>query len=153
MVADTMADALAQEFGDIQTLMEADTERLSRVAGFGPERAKAVVEFFALPSTRDVVARLRELGVDLTQPKRSVAQASNPFLGKTVVVTGTLTNYGRKDIEDKLKALGAKPSGSVSKKTDFLLAGEEAGSKLDKARDLGVKILSEADFEAMLAGG
>lgn len=149
MVADSMADALAQEFLTIDELMNAPEERLSQVEGIGPERAKAIRGYFEQDATRGMVEDFRELGVKLTEERRAAAAAPG-LAGKTVVVTGTLKNYGRKEIEDLIKSLGGKPTGSVSKKTDYLIAGEEAGSKLDKARELGVAVLTEDEFERMI---
>ena len=97
-----------------------------------------------------LVEELRELGLKLTHDKSDTPPGSAILAGKTLVVTGTLKNYGRKDIEDLIKSLGGKPTGSVSKKTDYVVAGEEAGSKLDKAKELGVKVLSEDEFQKLI---
>ena len=94
------------------------------------------------------IERLKTWGVKMTEPKRSTAGAV--LAGKTLVVTGTLQKYGRKDIEDLIKSLGGKAAGSVSKKTDYVVAGEEAGSKLDKARELGVATLTEDEFDKLI---
>lgn len=155
MVADSMADILAQEFLNIEALAEASEERLAQIEGVGPERARAIREYFQLESTRSMIADFRELGLKLTEEPRAIATTvagDNPIQGKTFVVTGTLTKYSRQGIEDRIRALGGKPSGSVSKKTDFLVAGEEAGSKLQKAQELGVKVLSESEFDELIAG-
>lgn len=149
MVADSIAEILAQEFLSIEALMQADEARLARIDGIGPERARAIVDYFRHEATQNMIADFQELGLKLTEEQRAVAQAS-PFAGKTVVVTGTLQNYGRSEIEAKIRSLGGKPSGSVSKKTDYLVAGESAGSKLQKAQELGVPVLTEAEFEAMI---
>src|SRR5206468_4075849 len=118
-------------------------ERLTQVEAVGPERSKAIREYLQLDSTKNIIADLRELGVKLSEEKRAAAPASG-LTGKTFVVTGTLAKYGRSDIEALIKSLGGKAGGSVSKKTDYLIAGEEAGSKLDKAKELGVPVLTEA---------
>jgi DNA ligase (NAD+) len=136
---------LAEEFGSIDDVMVADEARLEEVDGVGPELARSVHHFFQSDAGRETITRLREAGVTMTQPRRKVV-ADSPIAGKTIVVTGTLERFGRKEIEDLIKEFGAKSSGSVSKKTDYLLAGESAGSKLAKARELGVEVLDEAAF-------
>ena len=100
-----------------------------------------------------LIADLKHAGVKLTQPRRKVPAGGLLLAGKTLVVTGTLKNYGRKDIEDLIKSLGGKAAGSVSKKTDYVVAGDEAGSKLDKAKELGVPVLTEAEFEKLIGRG
>ncbi|QDU23260.1 NAD-dependent DNA ligase LigA [Urbifossiella limnaea] len=151
-VADSMADILAQEFLTIDALLAATDEQLLAAEGVGPERAKGIRAFFEADATRNMIADFRELGLTLTEEKRAAAAtaAGLPLQGKTVVVTGTLTRYGREEIEDVIRKAGGKPSGSVSKKTDYLLAGEKAGSKLDKAKELGVAVLTEDDFDALI---
>ncbi|HVK15470.1 MAG TPA: NAD-dependent DNA ligase LigA [Fimbriiglobus sp.] len=155
MVADSMADVLAQEFLAIDALTDATEERLTQVEGVGPERAKAIRGYFQTEAVRNMIADFKELGLKLTEEKRDVAAAAEgvggvSLAGKTLVVTGTLAKYGRAEIEGLIKSLGGKASGSVSKKTDYLIAGEEAGSKLDKARELGVPVLTEAEFEKLI---
>jgi DNA ligase (NAD+) len=155
MVADSMADELAQAFLSLDALADADEERLSQVEGIGPERAKAIHGYFQLPPTRDMIADFKEIGLKLTEEKRDVAKAAKAvggvsLAGKTLVVTGTLERYQRKEIEDLIKSLGGKASGSVSKKTDYVVAGAEAGSKLEKAKELGVPVLTEDDFEKLI---
>lgn len=155
MVADSMADVLAQEFLSIDALMAADAERLLLVDGIAAERARAISEYFRQPSVIDMVADFQQLGLKLTEEKRDVAANAASvggvsLAGKTVVVTGSLEKYGRKEIEDLIKSLGGKPSGSVSKKTDYLVAGADAGSKLDKAKELGVAVLTEAEFDRLI---
>jgi DNA ligase (NAD+) len=158
MVADSMADILAQEFLSIDKLVEATEERLAQVEGVGPERAKAIRGYFQQESTRNMLADFEELGLKLTEEPRDVASAAAAaggvsLAGKTLVVTGSLSKYGRQEIEDLIKSLGGKASGSVSKKTDYLIAGADAGSKLDKAKELGVPVLTEAEFDAMIGKG
>ena len=151
MVADSLADLLAQEFLTLDALLAADEERLSQIDGVGPERAKAIRGFFQLESTQAMLADFREFGLKLTEEKREVPDSGvGPLVGKTVVVTGTLAKYQRNEIEELIKSLGGKPSGSVSKKTDFLVAGEAAGSKLEKAKTLGVRVLSEEEFDQLI---
>jgi DNA ligase (NAD+) len=155
-VADSMADILAQEFLDIDALTDAPVERLLRAEGVGPERAAAIHAYFQAPAVRDMIADFKDLGLKLTEEKRDLGEpgASAPggpvLLGKTVVVTGTMARYERSELEDLIRSLGGKPSGSVSKKTDFVVAGEKAGSKLDKARELGVRVLTEDEFDELI---
>ena len=110
--------------------------------------AKCVLEFFREEKVIQTIDELLELGVRPKYEEKEIVES--PFVGKTVVVTGTLKNYTRGSIKEKLESLGAKVSGSVSKKTDYVLAGEEAGSKLTKAIDLGVKVISEDEFEEII---
>jgi DNA ligase (NAD+) len=124
---------------------------LAKVKGFGPVRAKSVYGFFHNPDGERLIAELREFGVKLTHDKKAVAPGSPSLAGKTFVVTGTLTKYDRAGIEAKIKELGGKATGSVSKKTDYLVAGESTGSKLDKARELGVPVLTEDEFEKLIS--
>lgn len=151
-VADSMADILAQHFLTIDALLDATEEQLLQAEGVGPERAKGIRDYFESDATRNMIADFKELGLTLTEEKRAATAAAGdlPLQGKTVVVTGTLLRYGREEIEDVIRKAGGKPSGSVSKKTDYLLAGEKAGSKLEKAKELGVAVLSEDDFDKLL---
>jgi DNA ligase (NAD+) len=155
MVADSMADELAQAFLSLDALRDATEERLSQVEGIGPERAKAIRGYFQLPATRDMIEDFRELGLKLTEEPRDVGKAAAEvggvsLAGKTLVVTGTLERYQRKEIEDLIMSLGGKAAGSVSKKTDYLIAGSDAGSKLAKAKELGVPVLTEEEFDKMI---
>ena len=155
MVGESMADLLADEFSSLDDLLAASEDQLASVKGFGPKRAKSVYEFFHTPEGDKLVAEFREMGLKLTQDKKTAPQglSGDVFAGKTLVVTGTLTRYSRESIEALIKQLGGKASGSVSKKTDFLVAGEKAGSKLDKAKELGVIVLSEDEFDKMIGKG
>jgi DNA ligase (NAD+) len=132
--------------------MHASLERLSQVEGIGPVIAESVYEFFHSVSGRKLVEELAELGVKLTEKPRARPAGAADLTGKTFVVTGTLEKYSRDQIEALIKQLGGKAAGSVSKKTDYLIAGAKAGSKLDKARELGVKVITEAEFEQLMAG-
>jgi DNA ligase (NAD+) len=156
MVADSMADLLAQEFGSIDALMAASEERLAQVEGVGPERARAIAEYFRADANRQAIEDFRALGLKLTEQKRSAPAAAGGgagLTGKTVVVTGSLSRYGRDEIESVIRQHGGKPTGSVSKKTDYVVAGENAGSKLDKARELGVAVLTEDEFDRLIGKG
>lgn len=154
-VGDSVADLLANEFGNIEALMEASAERLAQIQGIGPIMAQSIHEFFHTEVNRTIVKELRTLGLKLTQDRRpSPAQQGGPDLaGKTFVVTGTLVKYSREEIEELILQLGGKATGSVSKNTSYLVAGDKAGSKLDKAKQLGVKVLTEADFEMLIGKG
>ncbi|MGZ9161120.1 MAG: NAD-dependent DNA ligase LigA [Candidatus Limnocylindrales bacterium] len=132
-----------------------EPEMLTEVEGIGPLVAAAVGRYFADPATADVLRGLVEAGVVPERPSvppPGATVAAGPFAGKSVVVTGTLEGCGRQEAEDAIRAAGGKPSGSVSKKTDYLVAGESAGSKLAKAQGLGVPILDEEAFRRLLAG-
>ncbi len=148
-VGGSMADLLVEEFPSLDAIVAASEDDLARVKGFGPKRAKSVHEFFHSPDGELLVTELAELGLKLTHDKKAAPAGAQPLLGKTVVVTGTLTKYDRKSIEARIKDLGGKPTGSVSKKTDYVIAGDDAGSKLAKAQELGVKVLTEAEFDAL----
>ncbi len=142
------ADLLAREFKSLARIEKASQEELSVIREIGPITAESIVKFFKEPGTQKVLAKLEKAGVrsDLVEEIKT----SGPLAGKTVVITGTLKNYSRTEIEALVRRLGGYPSGSISKKTQFLVAGEEAGSKLAKAKELGVKILSESEFEKLI---
>jgi DNA ligase (NAD+) len=147
-----VSDLLAQEFGDYDTLMAAPENRLAQIEGIGPVRAASIWASLHSEAGRQVFEELRALGVTLSEPRRS-APIGGGLAGKTVVVTGTLTKYGREEIESLIKERGGKPAGSVSKKTDYVVAGEKAGSKLEKAKQLGVPVLTEDEFEKLVGKG
>ena len=150
-VGETTAKDLARHFGDIDKLMDASVEQLLEVDDVGPIVANSVREFFAQPHHREVVEQLRAAGVHWPAIEGTASDAHRPLLGKTLVITGTLPTLSRDEAKDLIEAAGGKVSGSVSKKTNWLVAGEEAGSKLDKARELGIAILDEAGLQALLA--
>ena len=142
------AKDLVNKFKSIDGLKSATFDELVSVQDVGDIVAKCVLEFFHEEKVLDTIDELLKLGVNPSFEEQVIVESS--FNGKTVVVTGTLQNYSRGEIKAKLESLGAKVSGSVSKKTDYVIAGEEAGSKLTKAQDLGVTILSEEEFEKMI---
>lgn len=151
-VGETTAKDLARHFGALEALMNASVEQLLEVPDVGPIVASSVHSFFAQPHNREVVDQLLAAGV---QPQESVGQADDsprPLLGRTLVLTGTLPTLSRDEAKELIEAAGGKVSGSVSKKTHYVVAGEEAGSKLDKARELGVTVLDEAGLRQLLAG-
>jgi DNA ligase (NAD+) len=149
-VGEHVAEILAEEFGNIDDLMNASTERLAQVEGIGQERAESIRRFFQSESGRHTIKELRELGVTLVEERRRPSAGGANFDGKKFVVTGTLAHRSRDEIENLIKSLGGKAVGSVSKNTDYVIAGDKPGSKLDKAKELGVPVLSEADFEELI---
>lgn len=141
------AGVLASEFGTLDNLMNASVEDLSKVDGVGEIIAKDIFDFFRKPETIQMIEELRSLGVEPAPPVQNV---SDEFKGKTFVLTGTLQNMTRDEASEIIKQMGGKTSSSVSKNTSFVVAGESAGSKLDKAQKLGVIILTENDFLNMI---
>ncbi|AMV22771.1 DNA ligase [Gemmata sp. SH-PL17] len=152
-VGEKMADDLVEEFPDIDLIIAAKPEDLARVKGWGPERAKYLRAYFDGENGRKLIAELKELGIKMTHDKKAAPVGGLPLAGKTIVVTGTLVNYDRVGIETAIKDAGGKASGSVSKKTDFLLVGDKPGSKHDKAKELGVKIINEDEFRQIVGAG
>jgi len=150
-VGETTAKDLARHFGDIDKLMDASVEQLLEVDDVGPIVANSVRAFFDQPHHREVVEQLRAAGVHWPAIEGTASDAHRPLLGKTLVLTGTLPTLGRDDAKDLIEAAGGKVSGSVSKKTHWVVAGEEAGSKLEKAQTLGVPVIDEAGLLALLA--
>jgi DNA ligase (NAD+) len=149
-VGQATAKALAQHFGQLDAVMDATEAQLLAVADVGPIVATSIRTFFDQPHNREVVEQLRACGVRWAEGPRA-AVTLQPLSGKTFVITGTLPTLSRDEAKDLLEASGAKVAGSVSKKTDYLLAGEDAGSKLVKAQALGVVVLDEAAVRALLA--
>lgn len=152
-VGESVADLLAKEFGDMDALMNATEETLNALEGIGPVMAKDIHAYFQEPAHRRMIDELKAAGVKLTEEKRAKPKDGADLTGKTFVVTGTLKNYQREEIEELIRKRGGKASGSVSKKTDYVVAGDKAGSKLDKARELGVKVLTEEEFEQLIGKG
>jgi DNA ligase (NAD+) len=149
MVGGQNAAILAGDFGSIDALAAATEEELLASEGIGPEIARSVVLFFAQEPNRAMVRRLRDAGVDMTAPKRERAPVG-PLAGKTLVLTGTLPTLTRDEAAEMIVAAGGKVSSAVSKKTAYVVAGEEAGSKLAKAEQLAIPILDEAGLRALL---
>jgi DNA ligase (NAD+) len=148
-VGERTAQALAEEFGSIDVLIAATEEELTRVNDIGPKVAATVLEFFSNQRNLDLVERLRGYGLTFTAERKVRGTALS---GLTFVLTGTLPTLTREDAKERIEAAGGKVSGSVSKKTDYVVAGEEAGSKLEKAQSLGVAVVDEAGLLALLAG-
>lgn len=142
------AGDLAKKFKSLENIQNADYEDLLSVQDIGDIVAESIIEFFSQDNIKESIKELLELGVIPAFNETEIKY--NPFIGKTVVITGTLSNFSRIEIKQKFEALGAKVSGSVSRKTDYVLVGSEPGSKYDKAVELGVKILSEEEFLKML---
>jgi DNA ligase (NAD+) len=143
-VGSIAAQLLAQHFGTLDALMSASADDILNVRGIGSTIANGVVAYFSDPAGRALAEKLRSLGVNFTEPRAVVA--GGPLSGKTLVITGTLPTLSRTKATATIEAAGGRVTGSVSKSTDFLLAGEEAGSKLDRAKSLGVTIIDEADL-------
>jgi DNA ligase (NAD+) len=149
-VGERTAELLAQEFGSIEALEKATPEELERVEEVGPRISQAIIEFFTQPANLALVQSLKDAGVNMTAEKK---QRSTQLAGLTFVLTGTLPTLTRDDAKARIEAAGGKTAGSVSKKTSYVVAGEEAGSKLDKARELNVPVLDEAAMLALLESG
>ncbi len=149
-VGEATARDLARHFGQLDPIMDAGVERLLEVPDVGPVVAESIHTFFAQPHNREVVEQLRASGVTWPEGEPE-ARAVLPLAGKTVVLTGTLPTLSRDEAKDLLEAAGAKVAGSVSKKTDYVVAGAEAGSKLEKAQALGLPVLDEQGLRDLLA--
>jgi len=151
-IGEATAKALASHFGKLDVIMDATPEQLLEVADVGPIVAQSLRTFFDQPHNREVVEQLRACGVTWEEGEPA-AITPKSLAGKTFVITGTLPTLSRDEAKDMLEAAGAKVAGSVSKKTSYVLAGAEAGSKLDKALELGVAVIDEAGLKEMLDGG
>ncbi len=145
-VGEVMAGELALRYADLEQLTKVTKEELEMIEGVGPNIAEAVVDWFSLPKNLELIQKFKSLGV---WPVVEIKEKSNeplPLTGKVLVVTGTLEHFSRQEIQEYIKNYGGKVTGSVSKKTDYLVAGESAGSKLDKARELGVPVITEQEL-------
>jgi DNA ligase (NAD+) len=149
-VGERTAELLAQEFGSIEALEHATAEELERVEEVGPRISQAILEFFAQPANLALIESLKKAGVDMTAEKK---QRSTQLEGLTFVLTGTLPTLTRDEAKKRIEDAGGKTAGSVSKKSNYVVAGEEAGSKLDKALELKVPVIDEAELLALLQGG
>jgi DNA ligase (NAD+) len=148
-VGEEAARKLAAHFGSLDALAAASVEQLQECEDIGPVMAQSIHDFFRNPRNLDVLKKLRQAGVQPQSPIRN-SQPTGPFAGKTVVITGTLSGLTRDQAQEKLRQAGATVTGSVSKRTDYLIVGADAGSKLEKAKKLGVKTLSEAELITLL---
>jgi NAD-dependent DNA ligase (contains BRCT domain type II) len=147
-VGEATAKDLASYFGALDALMQADAEVLQQVPDVGPVVTESILQFFAEPHNREIIAQLRMLGV--AWEDGIPVKQGGILSGKTFVLTGTLPSLSREEAKEKIEAAGGKVAGSVSKKTDFVVAGAEAGSKLAKAQELGVPVLDEAGLKEFL---
>jgi DNA ligase (NAD+) len=150
-VGEATAQVLADYFGSLDALMAASAEQLQEVRDVGPAVAAQVRAFFQEPHNREVITALRAAGVHWPETEGRLRSEDGALSGKTLVLTGTLEAMTRDQARERLQALGARVTGSVSARTDYVVAGESAGSKLDKARSLGVSVLSEEEFLRLLA--
>jgi DNA ligase (NAD+) len=141
-----VAKALARQFPCLDAIAKASIDELKAIDEVGDIIAQSVHQWFQLPQTRDLIDRLRKAGFKLESDTYRAQTTGGEFAGKTFVLTGTLPTLKRDEATAKIEALGGKVSSSVSKKTDYVVAGEEAGSKLDKAKELGIPVLDEAEF-------
>ncbi len=148
-VGDRTAKVLAKHFKSVDNLISASQEEINSIYEIGPKIAESVYDFFRNKKNLEFVNKLRKAGLKF-ETESSDRKGSSKFEGKTFVLTGTLEKYKREEAKEIIENLGGKVSSSVSKKTDYVLAGEEAGSKLDKAKELGVKVIDENEFEKML---
>lgn len=143
------AKVIAQSFDNMDAILNAKFEDFASINEVGEIMANSLIEFFASPQTKDLIKKLKTAGVNMEGLKKEIVD--NRFEGMTFVLTGTLPTYGRKEAQDLIEKYGGKVSGSVSKKTSYVLAGEEAGSKLDKAQELGIEIIDEEQFNKMIS--
>jgi len=149
-VGEATAKDLARHFGSLDALMDSGLEQLQEAPDVGPVVAESIAGFLRERHNREVIEQLRAAGVTWKEGARAQTATAGPFAGKIVVLTGTLAAMSRDEAKERIEAAGGKVTGSVSKKTDFVVAGEEAGSKLDKAKELGVAVLDERGFLKML---
>lgn len=149
-VGEETAKILAEHFGSMERLLEAGKDDFVQVFGIGERTATAIAAWFQNADNRQLVQDLSAMGLKIQHEGRAIADAVTPVQGKTFVITGTLPTMKRDEAKDLVQRYGGKVTGSVSKKTDFVLAGEEAGSKLEKAQELGVKVITEADLLTMI---
>ncbi len=148
-VGSHIAEVLASHFNSIGKLMDATVDELNDIHEIGGVVAASVHDFFQTEENRALIERLTQSGLSMNEGSRAVGNGPRPFEGKTFVVTGTLQKYSRDSIHDRIKELGGRAASSISSNTDFLVAGENAGSKLNKAKQLGVQVVTEDEFDAM----
>jgi DNA ligase (NAD+) len=149
-VGEKMAKTLSKIYLELDKFLEVSEEDLMKIPDVGPVVAHSIFEYFHNEDNIKMIASLKEKGLNFSYLGKVTVDTNSPFYGKTCVLTGTLSKYGRKEATEILENLGAKCAGSVSAKTDYVIYGEEAGSKLDKAHALGIKTLNEEEFEELL---
>jgi DNA ligase (NAD+) len=150
-VGSVVAELLMQRYASLEQLMAASVEQLSQIDGIGPRIAESVVRYFALAPNRDLVGKLAAAGVRVAEERAPTVEAvGRPLAGLVFVVTGTLPSLSREQAQELIKSHGGKVTGSVSSKTNYLLAGENAGSKLSKAQELGVPVISEEQLRDLI---
>ncbi|MGE5592714.1 MAG: NAD-dependent DNA ligase LigA [Betaproteobacteria bacterium] len=152
-VGERSARDLAEHFGTMDRLASATFSELTDVRDVGPKVAESVLAFFKEPRNREILRRLADAGVNMKEAEKGSSPAKSPLAGKTVVLTGALERFTRKEAEEAVLARGGRVSGSVSRKTDYVVVGRDPGSKYEKARGLGVTVLDEREFERLLEGG
>jgi DNA ligase (NAD+) len=151
-IGERNARLLAGEFGDIHALVSASQERLAEIPGIGPIVADSVFSFFKSQAGMEIIRSLENHGLKMTEEIQAKSTAGHPqFFGKTFVITGTMNHFSRLEMEEQIHQFGGKTSGSVSKKTSYVIAGIDPGSKIEKAKALGIPIASEDEFEQWLA--
>jgi DNA ligase (NAD+) len=146
-IGERNARLLAAEFGNIRELTAASEERLAQIPNVGPIVAESVYQFFRSDAGIQTIRSLEEHGLKMDEQRAPGAAHSSRFSGKTFVVTGTMEHFSRAEMEERIRSLGGKTSSSVSRKTDYVVAGKDPGSKLDKANELGIEILREEDLQ------
>jgi DNA ligase (NAD+) len=146
-VGERTAQFLSEHFGSLEELMSATQEELENVNEVGPRIAESIREFFAEPRNQELIKRLKDAGLTFAGKKR---ERGTKLAGKTFVLTGTLLKYTRDEAKKMIEDAGGRVSGSVSKKTDYVVAGSDAGSKLDKAKELGVPVIEEQEMEKLV---
>jgi DNA ligase (NAD+) len=149
LIGSQSAQILAEHFDSLSALMDADTEELESIDQIGPAMAESVNEYFKQTQNRKIIDQLINAGL---KPKTQKAVTGGKLAGKTFVLTGTLPNYKRGEVEKMIKDNGGKTSSSISKNTDYVIAGADPGSKLDKANKLGVPVIDEKKFLEMIKG-
>lgn len=149
MIGERAAKILAEHYGSLDAIMDAQTDDLVAIHEIGPKVADSITSYFAVPANRERIGKMRRLGVAPTHTPRATGDR---FAGKTIVVTGTLNRFSRDEIHKIIEREGGKAGSSVSSKTSYLVAGDSAGSKLDKARELGVPVLTEDEFLVLVSG-
>jgi len=151
-VGSTVADTLSQHFASLQQLREASAEQLQDIPGLGPIIGESIVTFFRNERNRRLLAKLQEAGVRMEREVSASGAAPQPFSGKDFVITGTLPTWSREEAMRFIEARGGRVTSSVSSKTDYLVLGENPGSKVDKARQLQVTVIDQAELQQMAAG-